>query len=353
MDPRHTRYPRNERTDNFLRAAEFRNPRWIPAVVSIMPATWRKYREAVERIVLDHPRLFPGYRQGDRDFDEVGRQTYRQGRYTDDWRCVWENIREGLNGVVVESPLANWSALDTYRPPDPLAQVDWEAADEEVRRAMQEGRLATGSLEHGFMYMRLYYLRGFENLMVDIASREGRLQRLISMVLDHNLLLIERWIEAGVEMMTFGDDLGTQKGLPMSPRHFREHLQPCYARMFETCREEGVLVYLHTDGHILEVIEDLIACGVTILNPQVRPNTLEGLARTAKRRVCIHLDLDRQLFPFAAPVQLREHIGEAIELLREERGGLMLHAECEPDVPLRNIEAICNALEEWCGPWME
>lgn len=28
----------------------------------------------------------------------------------------------------------------------------------------------------------------------------------------------------------------------------------------------------------------------------------------------------------------------------------MLYAECEPDVPLENIEAICQALEEVGGP---
>mgnify|MGYP000383172057 CR=1 FL=1 len=58
MEPRHFEHPKDERTDNFLRAAEFREPKWIPATVSIMPATWKKYREEVERIVLDHPRIF-------------------------------------------------------------------------------------------------------------------------------------------------------------------------------------------------------------------------------------------------------------------------------------------------------
>jgi hypothetical protein len=34
--------------------------------------------------------------------------------------------------------------------------------------------------------------------------------------------------------------------------------------------------------------------------------------------------------------------------LRE--GGLMLYAECEPDVPLNNINAICTTLETLCNP---
>ena len=41
---------------------------------------------------------------------------------------------------------------------------------------------------------------------------------------------------------------------------------------------------------------------------------------------------------------------DAYEALYLPEGGLMLIAECEPDVPLENIEAICLALEETCDP---
>ena len=55
-------------------------------------------------------------------------------------------------------------------------------------------------------------------------------------------------------------------------------------------------------------------------------------------KVCVNLDLDRQLFPFCKPEDIEEHV---------KAGGLMLHAECEPDVPLENTEAICQTLEEY------
>jgi len=356
VEPRHRQFPKNERTDNFLRAAEFRYPKWIPATVGLMPATWRKYREDLERIVLDHPKIFPDFKKGSVNFDAIGSPSYRRGRVKDSWGCVWENVEEGLEGMVVEHPLADWEALESYRPPDPLRQAefgprgDWEEVRKRLEEAKRKGRLAVGGLFHGFMYMRLYYLRGFENLMMDIATDDPRLPRLIGMVLEHNMRLINKWLELGVEMMTFGDDLGMQDRLPMSPEKWRKYLKPCYAKMFGACRDAGVLVYFHSDGYLLDIIPDLAECGVTILNPEVKPNTLQGLERRAKGKVCIDLTLDSQLFPFATPQQIRDHIKEAIEVLGSEEGGLMLYAECEPDVPLRNIEAICDALEEWCGP---
>jgi hypothetical protein len=70
----------------------------------------------------------------------------------------------------------------------------------------------------------------------------------------------------------------------------------------------------------------------------------------AKGKVALNQDLDRQLFPFATPSQIEDHIGQVFEGLYMPEGGLMLYAECEPDVPLDNIDAICTALEKICHP---
>jgi len=117
--------------------------------------------------------------------------------------------------------------------------------------------------------------------------------------------------------------------------------------MFGTCRDQSVYVGLHTDGYILDIVPDLIECGVQLLNPQVRPNSLKGLAEYCKGKVAIKLDLDRQLFPFATKRQIQDHINEAIDMLVLPEGGLMLYAECNRDVPLENIETIVVTLEQF------
>ena len=346
----------NKRTENYLRAAEFRCPEWIPCVVGIMPATWIKDKEDVEKIVLEHPKLFPHYKKGDFKKMKLSR-AYQKGRWKDVWGIVWENIEEGLDSAPIEeeAPLRNWGNLKNYKAPDPLffdwfgEKINWEERKAQLEEAKKEGNLTSGSLVHGFMYMWLYYLRGFTNLMMDIATGDSRLNQLIEMVLNYNLELVNKWIEMGAEIIYFGDDLGLQKSLPISPFHWRRYLKPCYAKIFGACREKGVYVYLHSDGHILEIIEDLIECGVNIINPQIRANGLEGLEKVAKGKVCINLDLDRQLFPFATPREIRSHIRKVVDVLGLEKGGLMLNAECEPDVSLENIETILQVLEEVGG----
>ena len=104
---------------------------------------------------------------------------------------------------------------------------------------------------------------------------------------------------------------------------------------------------MHTDGHILEIIPDLVACGVDVINPQVGANGLENLAEICKGKVCVDLDLDRQKFPFWNPDDIDRHVKEAVEILGSPEGGLGLRAEIGDDVPLENVEAICAALEKY------
>jgi uroporphyrinogen decarboxylase len=348
---------RSRRTVNLLKTLYFDRPEWTICEVGLLPATWMKHREDLEELVLAHPRIFPGYRKGSRDFDQAGDPTYEPGRHTDCWGTVWDNVERGLAGMPVEFPLTDWSAFEEYVPPDPLTddwfgpRRNWEDVRRDLAAAKARGGLAAGGgLPHGFMYMRLYYLRGFENLMVDIATDEPRLQELTAMVEGHNAAVIGRYLELGAEYMSFGDDLGLQDSLPMSPGAWRKYIKPSYERLLGRCRDADVPVSLHTDGHVLEIIPDLIEVGVRMLNPQLRANGLEGLRRWARGKVALRQDLDRQLFPFATPGEIEDHVGEVFEALHLPTGGLALLAEVGPDVPLENVEALCTAFERLCNP---
>jgi hypothetical protein len=200
------------------------------------------------------------------------------------------------------------------------------------------------------MFLRLTDLRGFEEMMVDFAEEPPELQMLIDTVLQYNLrqakLRLRALPESG-EIVYFGDDLGMQTSLPISPKKWRKYLKPCYQQIFRPFVEAGHYIYMHTDGHILEIIPDLVEAGIKVINPQSRANGLDELAFVCKGKVCVDLDLDRQLFPFATPKEIDHHIREAVDKLGSRQGGLWLKAELNYEVPLENIEAVCTALETY------
>jgi len=313
--------------DDFVRAAEFNYPEYIPVAVSLLPATWIKYRDELDDLVVRHPVIFGKQEKGMRDYDAVSGK-YTKGEHVDEWGCVWSNLRDGMDALVTGHPVPTREDVHSLKPPEKI----------------------TGDFPHGFMYLRLADLRGFDEMMVDFAEEPPELQMLIDIVLEYNMKNLEvRLKKHKGRVIAFGDDLGMQNSLPISPEKWRKYLKPCFARIYGRCREEGYLVYMHTDGHIIEIIPDLIECGVNIVNPQIGANGLDNLVEVCKGKVCVDLDLNRQKFPFWGPDEIDTHIREVVEKLGAPEGGLMLRAECAPDVPLENIEAICNSLEKYRG----
>ncbi|MEI6788218.1 MAG: uroporphyrinogen decarboxylase family protein [bacterium] len=309
-----------------MKAMNFEYPEAIPVSLGILPAAWMKYRDELNAIAKRHPTLL-ATKQSDNEYDSIWSETYKAGRHIDAWGCVWDNVATGREAIVTGHPVPTREAVHTLQPP-----------------ATDVG------LPHGFMYLRLGDLRGFEELMIDFAEEPPELQMLIDMVLNYNLRQRDLWLAKHVgdgSLFGVGDDLGTQHALPMSPDLWRKYLKPCYHQLYQPVRQAGHGVYMHTDGHIYEIIPDLVECGVTVINPQFRANGLDNLVRVCKGKVCVDLDLDRQMFPFCTPADIDRHVRETVEALGSPAGGLWLRAEADDGVPLENIEALCMALEKY------
>jgi hypothetical protein len=284
-----------------------------------------KYRDELDAIARKHPKLFGDPSAAARNYDQVeGR--YAQGEHVDCWGCVWSNIAHGRDAIVTGHPVPTRADVQKLKVPE-----------------------ENPGFPHGFMYLRLGDLRGFEEIMLDFAEEPPELQMLIDVVLEHNLrqgkILLENLGEP--QLVYFGDDLGMQTGLAMGAEKWRKYMKPCFKAIYEPFKKAGHYIYMHTDGCIHEIIPDLVECGVNVINPQYRANGLDNIVRVCKGKVCADLDLDRQMFPFATPEQLDAHVRGAVEALGSPEGGLWVLAEISDDIPLVNIDAICTALEKY------
>ena len=347
--------------ENALKNATFSGPEWMPCSVHISGASWNQLRSELEKVLVRHPLLFPGFEPGKRCFDEMdfGPAHRANERFKDNWGCVWESSIDGIEGVVVENPLEDWDKLETYAPPDPAklsdrGPVDWDEIEKGIREAKARDELTSGGLPHGFFFMRLYYLRGFEGFMTDLAVKDPRLNRLIELLLRHNQHLVKRWIDMGVDVVGFADDLGTQTSSLIGPSSFSEWIAPAYAQLMQPCRKAGQHVHLHSDGYLMDLVDDLFKAGVTILNPQDLCNGIDNLARHVKGRMCIHLDIDRQsIVPFGTRQDIHDLIEEEVRKLGSSQGGLSMIAGIYPPTPPKNVDALCSAMEDFMTYWWD
>ena len=272
---------------------------------------------------------------------------------TDVWGSRWRFPPFDLAAVCIENPLGEWEALESYDAPAPIDFVDWEAAARHVAEAHDEGRFVDQGTDHGFIFLRLTYLRGYENLMLDVAEGSLELGRLVSLVGAYWFQIVRRFVQMGVDQIHFGDDLGLQDRLPISPHAWRRFIKPAYARIFDYCRSHGVHVYLHSDGYIVDIIPELMECGVSVLNPQELVNGLDNLKRIAKGKVNIDLDIDRQSVTVTGtPEQVDAHIMNCIETLGSPHGGLRMVWGVYPPTPLANIEAVARAMDTYATYWV-
>ncbi len=343
--------------ENFLKAANFDYPEYIPCRIGISWPVWNTYREKLVKLVKEYPLFFPGLDPSNIKYDEkVGVIHYEEVR-VDPFGCVWKFSIKGLQGIVVKHPLDNWSKWKNYQFPDPdeglpveggTKLIPWETIYENLEKAKERGDLVVAGMPHGFFFQRLYYLRGFTNLLMDFIKKPPQIYELIETLTEYNIELVKRFLKfKHIDLFSFGDDLGCQDRMPISPQTFREFIFPAYKRIFGLIREKGIHVRLHTDGHVMEVVDQLIEAGVTILNIQDLVNGIENIARKCKGKVCIDLDIDRQkIVPYGTPQDVKNLVKKAYKLLSMKKGGLMFVVGIYPPTPLENIRALCEVFSE-------
>lgn len=341
--------------ENYLRAADFRRPDHIPMVFAINGACFGAYpQEALLDLMEEHRLLFPNFRRPETpafpDFPPVAR---KDAPFRDDFGCVWTTTCDGITGTVTGHPLESWDAWESYVPPDPqvcmgIGPVDWEQVRRDIAGTPE--LLHMGGLRHGHTFLQLCDLRGYENVIYDMMDEEPRLEELLAMVEGFNRSIVERYLACGVDVMTYPEDLGMQVGPMLSPENFRRYIKPSYERLVRPAREKGVRIHMHSDGDIRTLADDILDCGIEILNLQDLVNGIDWIRDRLKGRVCIDLDIDRQkVTRFGTPREIDQLIRREVSTLGSREGGLMMIFGLYPGTPLENVKALMDAMERYMG----
>jgi uroporphyrinogen decarboxylase len=79
--------------------------------------------------------------------------------------------------------------------------------------------------------------------------------------------LVDSCIDAGVDIITLSDDWGSNNNMLFSPRMWRRMIAPYAARVVKRARDRGVPVNLHSDGYILNIMDELVEMGYSMMHP--------------------------------------------------------------------------------------
>ena len=265
------------------RCLEFDRPDRPPRDLWSLPIAWYEHGQAVmneflQRWPLDFAR--PGV-PNPRAAALVQGDPYAVGNFRDEWGCVFENTQAGIIGQVKRPLLDDWSKLDRLHPPTEILDVD-------VARVNQ----ACADSDRFMMadccprpFERMQFLRGTEALLMDLLRNPPELHALIKIVHDLNCDELQLWAGTDVDGLMFMDDWGSQRGLLISPAKWREIFKPLYIDYVSIAHDAGKKIFMHSDGHIFDIYEDLIEIGVDAINSQLFCMDIEEIGRRFAGRI--------------------------------------------------------------------
>ncbi len=263
----------------------------------------------------------------------------------------------GLDYQITRYPLARATIeeLDAFPWPEPRVDerllAGWE---EQAKQLKQEGRYVVVGEHPVYGILELgCWMCGYDDFLMRMAADPDFVRRFFDKVFEIQMRVIEQYyavLGPYIDLTTSGDDFGSQNGPLISPRMFERFIAPPFsARIARTKQLTGSYFWHHSCGSIHDLLDQLIACGVDILNPvqtsaaKMKP---ERLKAASGDRVVFWGGVDVQRFlPAARPDEVRERVRELAAVLGRDGGYVMAPAhEMQDDIPAENIVAWIEAI---------
>jgi len=197
------------------------------------------------------------------------------------------------------------------------------------------------------------FLYRIDNFLMLLAGNPDRAHEFLDRVVEIHLANLERFLRLvgpSIDIVLFGDDLGSQRGPQLSPAMYEEFFKPRHARMWRRAKElADVKVMLHCCGGVRPLLPHLIEAGLDAINPvQISCAGMEsrGLKADFGRQMTFwgggcdtHLVLSR-----GTPEEIREHVREQIAIFGPGGGFVFQQVHnILADVPPENVIAMFDA----------
>ncbi len=201
------------------------------------------------------------------------------------------------------------------------------------------------------------FLRRMDNFLVDLILEPEEVEKLLDALMERHLAGLEKVCEAVgdvVDILRFGDDLGTNGGPFMAPETYRKLFKPRHTVLCDYVHKHSKMkTFLHSCGSLRALMPDLIEAGYDILNPV--QTTARGMDPAELKREFGH-DITfwgggcntRWILNRATPDEVYDYVSRTLDILMPD-GGYVFNTEHNimPDVPPENILAMYRAVHNY------
>lgn len=197
---------------------------------------------------------------------------------------------------------------------------------------------------------------GIENCWANLGMEPDLMRAWFDRYADWLCALADSLLDAGVDVFTLSDDWGSNKNMLFSPRMWRDMIKPYAMRVVQHVRARGAPVNLHSDGYIMNILDDLVEMGYNSMHPVQETAGMDP--QTIKERyggklvVYGSLDIIDGLLAYDGE-QLDEYITRHFQIYAPG-GGFIFNTGhfVQPDIPPRRLiraYALANRLAQEYG----
>ena len=346
--------------ENYLSLAQRKGFDKVPLDFNMCASLQKKFADYVERTSLEYafshgnlPDLTPKTASEEtlRSFYDHG---FKPGTEIDIYGVAHEPGSEAAFHMTrMYHPMERFDSVEQIQS-YPLP--DYQGADASAQRAAAEelhgqDKIALGNMQCT-IWETAWYMRGMENLMMDMMSEDEMAEALLDRVTEASVLRAESYVRSGADALFLGDDIGMQHSIMMSEELYCTWLKPRLKKVIDAARaiNPEVVVFYHSCGFVTPFIPHLIEAGVDVLNP-VQPECMDfGEIHAAYGdRLSFHGTIGTQsVMPFGTPDEVRRKVFENLDIAGD-KGGLFAAPThlLEPEVPVENVAAYIKACQDY------
>lgn len=323
---------------------DFRNPERVVRDLWILPWARDRYPDEIEKLKAEFTGDIvscPGFHK--KIAHCIG-NPYDIGESIDAWGCKFINVQKGVIGEVKEPIVPKedetWDDISKVHIPREWLSIDKDKIKEHCAKNKDKFLLA-GVCPRPFE--RLQFIRGTENLYIDLMLKPAKMLDFIKELHKFYCELLENWGDTDVDAFMFMDDWGAQQSLLINPSIWSEIFKPMYKDYIDIAHKHGKKAFMHSDGHILEIIPHLIELGLDALNSQLFCMGVENL-KQFKGKITFWGEIDRQHLLVTGTVK---DIDDAVNLIKDtlwDNGGCIAQCEFGPGGKPENIYQV---YESW------
>lgn len=325
------------------RTLEFNNPERVPRQLWALPWAGIHHKGGLEAIQRNYPNDIGGVDGGESELPPTLGDAHEVGEYIDPWGAKFYNMQRGVIGEVKEPLIMGeeWEDADKVHIPYELLSIN----PAYINKQCAESDLFIMAGECPRPFEQMQFLRGSENLYMDMAYKPKGMLQFMEKMHDFYCQWVEVWAKTDIDGIMLMDDWGSQKSLLINPKTWVELFKPMYRDYLDIAKKYGKKTFMHSDGYTLEIIPHLIDLGLDAFNTQIFCMGMRPLQQF-KGYITFWGEVDRQhLLVSATTEEVKKAVHGVYDTLWAN-GGCIAQCEFGAGSKPENVAAVFEAWNE-------